>query len=616
MQIYILLLFLFLLFPNFNYGEASTPFRFSPRDNKAHLINWHTWDKDIFKRAQREDKLIFLDITAVWCHWCHVLDETTLSDPDVMRLLNKDLISLRVDADKRPDINRRYHQGGWPSVVFLTPTGEILFGATYLKPEEMKIILKSISEIYRKEKDNIYQKIELLNRKIKIALEKPPDANITIKQRALEEVLESIKTSYDPVYGGFGVSPKFHHPSAIRLAFLNYHQTKNKSMLDIITRTLDKMSEGEIFDRIEGGFFRYATGHDWSKPHFEKMLEENANLLENYLEAYKVTGKEKYQKIARMILKYVENNLQHNEGGFYASQDADDLYYAMDGNAREKETSPYVDKTIFTSINGRMASAYLMAANILKEKKYSDFAIKTIDLIIASNFKKGRGFQRYIGQSDKEPYFLSDQVWMLKALLDAYEFSGESRFLRFAKDIASDTKLNFFDDRNGHFQDRPKGALEIAALRIPIAPDLENSLASECLIRLYYFTFNREYLDDAGKILKSLWREGVTYNIFDENYALALEKFFKYPVSMVIVGSRKDPMTSALLRGALDIYEPRKIVQLLDPERDHELLKKRILPNPKVSSLFICGEKQCSLPIVKPEDIVHSMRAFLAPKNN
>jgi uncharacterized protein YyaL (SSP411 family) len=263
-----------------------------------------------------------------------------------------------------------------------------------------------------------------------------------------------------------------------------------------------------------------------------------------------------------------------------------------------------------------MASAYLKAANVLQEKKYSDFAIKTIDLIIASNFKKGRGFQRYIGQSDNEPYFLSDQVWMLQALLDAYESSGESRFLRYGKDIASDTKLNFFDDLNGHFQDRPKGALEIAALRIPIAPNLENSIASENLTRLYYFTFDREYLDDAGKILKSLWREGVTYNIFDENYALALEKFFKYPVSMVIVGSKKDPMTSALLRGALDIYEPRKIVQLLDPERDHELLKKRLLPNPKVSSLFICGEKQCSLPIVKPEDIVYSMRAFLAPKNN
>ncbi|MDP7555105.1 MAG: DUF255 domain-containing protein, partial [Nitrospinota bacterium] len=287
MKLYsVIILFFFLLFPNcVNAGDFSL-FRFSPRLNEAHLVNWHIWGKDVFAKAQKEDKPIFIDLTAIWCHWCHVLDETTLSDPEIIRLLNKNFISIRVDADKRPDIYRRYIQGGLPSVALLAPTGEILFGGNYIKPKDMIEILQQVSKIYKEEKETIYKKIKIMNQKIKTEIEKTSDLNIELKQSAINQVLQSIKTVFDPINGGFGMSPKFHHPTAIRLAFLKYHQTKSNSILQIITKTLDKMSQGEVFDSLEGGFFRYSTAQDWSKPHFEKMLDGNAGLLQNYLEAY------------------------------------------------------------------------------------------------------------------------------------------------------------------------------------------------------------------------------------------------------------------------------------------------------------------------------------------
>lgn len=611
MKFYTWSLFLFLVLPNSTYTATASPFRFSPRANKAHLINWYHWGADIFKKAKKLDKLVFLDLTAIWCHWCHVLDETTLTDPEVIRILNKDLISVRVDTDKRPDINRRYNQGGWPSIVFLAPTGEILFGATYVKPVVMIDILKKITDMYKAEKGNIYKKIELMNKQIKTALEKKPDSNIKIQQRAVDEVMQSIKTVFDPLHGGFGTFPKFHHPSAIRLSFLHHHKTQKKQILQIITRTLDKMAEGKIFDRVEGGFFRYSTTQDWSKPHFEKMLEENAGLLQNYLEAYWKTGKEKYEKIAKAILAYVEKNLKNNSGGFYASQDADDIYFSLDLKERKKRPSPYIDKTIITSLNGKMISAYLMAGNVLREKKYYDFAIKSIKFLISSHYKKGKGFSHYISRDDRKSYFLSDQVSMFKALLDAYELSGDILFLNYAKGIAMDIKENYFDSMKGHLRDRPTGSPEIATLRIPIAPKPENAIAAENLIRLYYFTFNKEYFNQAEKILKSLWQGGVTYNIFDEDYALGLEKYFNYPISMVIVGNKKNPITMALFKEVHKIYEPRKIIQILDPLKDEELIQKKRLPIPKTPGLFICDESRCSLPITKPQNIVSDLHAFL-----
>ena len=151
----IIFLAVFLLLPDSVHAGDSSPFRFSPRPNKAHLINWHTWEKDVFEKAQKLDKPIFMDLTAIWCHWCHVLDETTLSDPEIIRLLNKNFINLRVDADKRPDIFRRYNQGGLPSVALLAPTGEVLFGGTYIKPEPMGEILQQVSQIYKEERDTI-----------------------------------------------------------------------------------------------------------------------------------------------------------------------------------------------------------------------------------------------------------------------------------------------------------------------------------------------------------------------------------------------------------------------------------------------------------------------------
>ena len=317
--------------------------RFSPKPNRANEINWQDWEDAAFEKAQAEDKPILLSISAVWCHWCHVMDETSFSDPEVINLINQRFIPVRVDNDQRPDINSRYNMGGWPTTAFLTPYGDVISGATYMPPQHLSTTLEQVSRAYGRQKEALFQRAQELRIKRQhraYLASAGPEVDLSI----VDNVSRAVAEAYDPQHGGFGVQPKFPTASAVELLLHMYQCTAEAEYRLMVERTLDNMMRGGLYDHEEDGFFRYSTARDWTVPHFEKMLEDNVGLLRLYVHSHLVTSNEEYARVASRIVDYLDGHLYDGtSGAFYSSQDADEEYYAFPLAQRLKQRPPGVD---------------------------------------------------------------------------------------------------------------------------------------------------------------------------------------------------------------------------------------------------------------------------------
>ncbi len=299
-------------------------------------VLWHEWNGSAFAQAAAADKPILLDIGAVWCHWCHVMDRESYENPEVARIINESFVPVKVDRDERPDIDARYQvavsaltgQGGWPLTAFLTPDGKPFFGGTYFPPDDragrpgMKRLLESIAQNYRTHREQIHESA------VKIAealrdVEGVKKGEEAADERIVKAIVEEIVGMFDPRNGGFGNAPKFPHPSAIDLLLEVYLSTRQERLLSIVNTTLEHMGRGGVYDQVGGGFHRYSVDERWIVPHFEKMSYDNAGLLGNYLRAYQISGNPFFHEVSLGILSFLESVLSHPEAGFYSSQDAD-----------------------------------------------------------------------------------------------------------------------------------------------------------------------------------------------------------------------------------------------------------------------------------------------------
>ncbi|HXP16564.1 MAG TPA: thioredoxin domain-containing protein [Terriglobales bacterium] len=304
-------------------------------------IRWHEWGEQAFATAQRENKPILLDIGAVWCHWCHVMDRESYDDPEVAQLVNERFVAVKVDRDERPDIDSRYQvavsaisgQGGWPLTAFLTPEGKPFYGGTYFPPDErygrpsFKRVLQSIADAYQQKNGDVVEQAKLVEGALAQA-ESFASRGGDFSPRVVDEIVESALKMFDPQNGGFGSAPKFPHPGFLDLLMDQYARSGNENLRDVFVTTLEKMARGGVYDQLAGGFHRYSVDERWIVPHFEKMGYDNSELLKNYVHAYQVTGSEFFAAVARDIIRWMDEWLSDRErGGFYASQDAD---YSME----------------------------------------------------------------------------------------------------------------------------------------------------------------------------------------------------------------------------------------------------------------------------------------------
>jgi len=300
-------------------------------------VRWREFGPEALAAAKAEDKPILLDIGAVWCHWCHVMDRESYDDPAVAAVINEKFIPVKVDRDERPDIDARYQaavsaisgQGGWPLTAFLTPDGKPFYGGTYFPPMEhygrpsFRRVLASIAEAYKSKRDEVTESAQQVMSAISQA-EAFTGRSTDFSPDVINKIVDSAAKMFDVQHGGFGSSPKFPHPSALDLLIDRYAKNREQYLGVIINTTLEKMAKGGVYDQLAGGFHRYSVDERWVVPHFEKMVYDNSELLKNYVHGFQATGNEFFAEVARDIIRWMDEWLSDRErGGFYASQDAD-----------------------------------------------------------------------------------------------------------------------------------------------------------------------------------------------------------------------------------------------------------------------------------------------------
>jgi uncharacterized protein YyaL (SSP411 family) len=304
-------------------------------------IDWHEWSDAAFARAKSEDKPILLDIGAVWCHWCHVIDRESYENVEIAKIIDEHFVAVKVDRDERPDVDSRYQsaisalsgQGGWPLTGFLLPDGKPFFGGTYFPPDDQmgrpgfRRVLLSVADAYRNKRADLERAANSLADAVAQA-EIFTGARAEFDLGVIDTQIKSITQQFDIKNGGFGRSPKFPHASAIDLVLERYQQTKEKHLLAMAETTLEKMARGGVYDQLAGGFHRYSVDERWLVPHFEKMSYDNSELLRNYLHAWQVTQNPLLRETSEGIIGWVNDVLSDQaNGGFYGSQDAD---YSLD----------------------------------------------------------------------------------------------------------------------------------------------------------------------------------------------------------------------------------------------------------------------------------------------
>ena len=331
-------------------------------------IQWHEWGEDAFAAAKRENKPMLLDIGAVWCHWCHVMDRESYDDPEVAKIVNENFIAVKVDRDERPDIDIRYQaavgaltgQGGWPLTAFLTPDGKPFYGGTYFPPQDhygrpsFKRVLLAIAQAFREKTSEVAEQADMVTRAVSQAESFAGTAEISPK--IVDALVESTLKMFDAENGGFGSAPKFPHPSAIDLVIDFYVRTGNEQARNVVVTTLEKMARGGVYDQLAGGFHRYSVDERWVVPHFEKMSYDNSELLKNYVHGYQATGNEYFADVARDIIRWMDEWLSdRRHGGFYASQDAD---YSMDDDGDYFTWTLEEAKAVLTSEEADVAALH------------------------------------------------------------------------------------------------------------------------------------------------------------------------------------------------------------------------------------------------------------------
>ena len=296
-------------------------------------INWYPWSDEAFEKAKQEDKPVFLSSGAIWCHWCHVMAKESFEDNEVALILNENFIAIKLDRDEMPDIDRRYQQavaamgfgGGWPLSIFLTSDRKPFYGGTYFPPGEgfgrpaFKTILMAITQLYSAKRDEVIESSE----KILDMLKQKPMGTGELRESIIDEGTSIIMKSIDTLYGGFGKTPKFPMSGAIEFLLGRYFFSRDEVLGAALRKTLTFMAKGGYHDQLAGGFHRYSTDQAWIIPHFEKMADDNAWLLRNYVDAYSLFGDPYFREVAEGIISFTRNELSHPDGGFYASQDAD-----------------------------------------------------------------------------------------------------------------------------------------------------------------------------------------------------------------------------------------------------------------------------------------------------
>ncbi|MDD2200713.1 MAG: DUF255 domain-containing protein [Firmicutes bacterium] len=401
--------------------------------NRVLEIPWRQWSKDAFDEARNTRRPILLSISAVWCHWCHVMDRTSFSDENVIATIRDKFIPIRVNTDIRPDINAQYNMGGWPTVAVLDHEAHAIAGTTYLPPDAMLSWLNQVLA----EHDQLAKR----------ARDIQPSQGLRWAQKQLafdpswdtySSILKKAVASYDRQYGGFGGAPKFPMFDTLDLLLHSYTASANQVHMEIVRNTLVAMTTLGTFDHVEGGLFRYSTTRDWSIPHYEKMLLDNASLLLVLAKAYRSTGDSSLIAPANGTAEYMNSILFIPEFVAWAgSQDADEDYYALTTREERKErVSPRIDRVLYVDWNARASAAMIYAGRAFEKPQWVSMGINTLVEVFNKCFHVSGGLAHSYDGTPHLWGLAHDTISYGAACLHAFDATGDMMWLERSQKLA------------------------------------------------------------------------------------------------------------------------------------------------------------------------------------
>ena len=458
---------------------------------------WTEWSPRAFARADTEQKPILLSLVTAWSDECAAMEKTTYADSRVESLIDDRFVAVRVDADRRPDLNERYNLGGWPSTIFLAKGGQVLSGGTYFDAEGMIAALRDIADAYRDRAEEINARIDAVrgggpHEPARDALQPVSDH--------VEYFRSLLVARYDTVNGGFGSVPKLPHPHALLFA-LSLAGDGDAQLADIAADTLQHIQL--LWDPSAGGFYRYADNADWSDPGTGKTLEDNAALLHVFVEAAHRLGGTQWLEETAAIVRWVKGTMADEaEGGFYNAV-----------------SSKGIDRTMYVDRNAMMAGAFIRAAALFDDIWLRDLALKSLEAVVVPTYTPGEGVAHVAGRNGGHAVrgLLTDQIHVASALIWAHAATGHLPYSMLAAEVIQFAIRTMWDEAAGNFRDR-------VAADDPVVPFELNCHAACVLDRLAVLTGDGAYQERARTILQSLAPAFRQHDVFGAPYAVALRE--------------------------------------------------------------------------------------------
>jgi uncharacterized protein YyaL (SSP411 family) len=505
----------------------SETLRFSHRPNRASEIHWRPWSADPFEAASASGSPVLLAITAAWCRWCALMDETTYSEPSVIRLINDHFVPVRVDGDAAPHVQDRYIAGGWPTTAFLTPTGEVLWSGTFVEAEPFEAAARAVLAAWSERRDELTAEIQRRRHALEIeraqARKQEP-----VRREAVDDVLLVLRNTFDARNGGFGDAPKFPAPAAVELGFSSALDI-DPGLAAMAEHTLDGMLAGDLHDDVDGGFYRYALAPDWTEPRREKLLSAQAAFLASYALGASLRDRADWRAAADSAVRWVETRLSRKDGLWGNSQAADPEYFGADAEARASLDEPPVDLTAYTAANAEWIRALADAGRTLDEPDWISRAERGLNALLATmSAPDDLLFHRV--DAPRRAGLLADITATARACNAVARAAGRPELHEESVRQARAMERHLWAE-DGGFLDHVPGDEDVGALRYPDRPFVGNAEAARLFLDLASITGDDAQRAVAEQILAVLAPVAGRYGTDAAVFALAAEGYFRSPRS-------------------------------------------------------------------------------------
>jgi len=627
---------------------ATSPYLLQHAENP---VDWYEWGDEAFERARLEDKPLLVSVGYSSCHWCHVMAHESFESETTAALMNELFVSVKVDREERPDVDAVTMEatvgmtgsGGWPTTVFMTPSGKPFYAGTYFPPESrfqlpsFQEVLRAVADTWRERRDDVERQAERIDGALRSTARSDASAE-PFTASLLSEAARGIAATYEPAFGGFGRAPKFPAASTLELLL----RLGGEESLALVTGTLDGMAAGGFYDVVGGGFHRYSVDDRWLVPHFEKMLYDNAVLASTYLHAWVVTGRARYREVVEETIEYLLRELALSSGGLASAQDADtdgveglthtwtpeeaeavglprDLLedfehgrYVVRGELapelrarilaeRARRPQPFLDDKALASWNGLALAAVAEAAYRLERPDWLDAGRRLGAFLLGPlSVDDGRLYRSTRDGRTSGFGFLDDYANVAHGLIELHAATGEVDWLLEAHRLALLAVELFADEEHGGFYLSPADG----DARVPRTKDLQdspvpsgNSMLAYVLLRLSRIWGDDELERHAISVFRLVEPALRRAPGFFAWALCGIDLWLSAPRELAIVGD----VRSAVARAALAPFQPATVVAV-GPSEDVPLLAGKQLVDGQ-TAVYVCERFACQAPVTEPEEV-------------